>query len=161
VSSVQFFLDGKALGAPVKSPPYAISWDTTTAGAGSHVLTASATDPSGNVGQSAQVSVKVENPLTELPCFVIDVNSTGQGHNTVTAPACTTAEAGEQLVAFVSSDGPKGAGKQASTVSGAGLTWSLVARATSRSGDAEIWAAKASTQLVGASVTATQKVTGY
>jgi hypothetical protein len=161
VSAVQFYLDGKALGGPVKSAPYAINWDTTTAAAGSHVLTATATDPSGNVGQSAPVSVQVENPLTEPPCFVMDVNSTAEGHNTVTTPSFTNAEAGEQLVAFVSSDGPKGAAKQASTVTGAGLTWSLVARANSRSGDAEIWAAKAPTQLVGQTVTATQKVLGY
>ena len=56
-------------------------------------------------------------------------------------PSFSTAEAGEQLLAFVSSDGPSGAGKQSATVSGAGLVWTLVKRANSRSGDAEIWTA--------------------
>jgi hypothetical protein len=31
VGSAQFYLDGKVLGAPGTKPPYAVSWDTTTA----------------------------------------------------------------------------------------------------------------------------------
>jgi hypothetical protein len=161
VASVQFYLDGKPLGAPVTSPPYAVSWETTSATNGAHTLTASATDTSGNVGNATPVRVTVENPAEEGPCFVMDVNVTVDGHGTLTTPAFTTAEAGEQLLAFVASDGPNGAGKQSATVSGAGLKWTLVKRANSRPGDAEIWWATATKQLSNVTVTSKQSAAGY
>ncbi len=161
ISSVQFYLDGTPLGSPVTSAPYAITWNTTFAGNGSNTLIAQATDVSGNVGTSAPVTVTVENPAHIGPCFVIDANVTANGHGTTTTPSFTTAEAGEQLFAFVGSDGPAGAGKQSATVSGAGLTWKLVQRANSRSGDSEIWWATAPTTLVNATVTSTPSVAGY
>src|SRR5436853_6549445 len=61
---------------------------------------------------------------------------------TVTTPTFHTAAAGETLVAFVASDGPGGTTKQTVTVSGAGLTWTLVKRNNTRPGDAEVWTAK-------------------
>ena len=161
IRSVQFYLDGKALGAPATSAPYAISWDTTTATNGKHTLTATATDTSGNVGNAAPIEVTVQNPPEEGPCFVIDANVTSNGHGTTTTQAFTTAEGGEQLFAFVASDGPAGAGAQSATVSGAGLTWKLVRRANTHSGDAEIWTATAPAALVNTTVTSTPAVGGY
>jgi len=160
VREVQFFLDGKALGAPVTSPPYAITWDTTTATNAGHMLTATATDTSGNVGTSAPIGVTVQNPSEAGPCFVMDVNTTVTGNSTVTTSPFTTAEPGEEVLALVSSDGPTSR-KQSVTISGAGLEWKLVARANSRSGDAEIWAARALTPLAGATVTSTPSVGGF
>jgi len=61
VTSVQFRLDGVALGAPVTTPPYSITWDTTTATNGSHTLTAQAFDLASNVGSSVPVTVTVSN----------------------------------------------------------------------------------------------------
>jgi len=61
----------------------------------------------------------------------------------------------------VGSDGPAGANKQSVTVSSPGLTWKLVARANSRSGDAEIWTATALSPLVNETVTSTLAVGGY
>ena len=90
----------------------------------------------------------------------MDANVTVNGHGAVTAPSFSTAEAGEQLLAFVSSDGPS-AGKQSATVSGAGLVWTLVKRASSRSGDAEIWSATAAGALTKATVTSTPAASGY
>jgi hypothetical protein len=161
IKSVQFYLDGKALGAPVTAAPYAISWDTTTATNGAHKLTATATDTSGNAGTSTPVEVTVKNPAYEGPCFVIDANVTVNGHGTTTTQSFTTAEGGEQLFAFVGSDGPAGAGKQSVTVSGAGLSWKLVARANTRSGDAEIWTARSLTPLLNETVTSTPALGGY
>jgi Bacterial Ig domain/Lysyl oxidase len=147
VASVQFFLDGKALGAPVTQPPYAISWDTTAASEGSHTLIATATDTSGNVGDSAPVSVTVQNPVVEETCFTADVTTSVEGGSKVKTQSFTTAEAGEQLFAFVSADGPATAGAQSAKVSGAGLAWRLLKRANSQSGDAEIWTAEATSVL--------------
>jgi beta-lactam-binding protein with PASTA domain len=76
----------------------------------------------------------------------------------VTAPF-TTAGPDEVLVAFVSSDGPNTTVRQSATVSGAGLSWTLVRRANAQFGTAEIWTATATSQLVNATVTATQTVT--
>ena len=161
VSSVQFYLDGKALGAPVTKSPYAISWDTTEATNASHTLTATATNTSNMTGSSAPVSVTVQNPPEEEACFVMDVTVNVTGKGAVTTQTFTTAEAGEQLYAFVSSNGPAGAGKQSATVTGAGLTWTLVKRANSQSGDAEIWTAEAQNQLSDVTVTSTPAVAGY
>src|SRR5688572_6920192 len=47
VSSVQFKLDGHAIGAPDTSAPYSIAWDTRTASNGLHNLTAWARDALG------------------------------------------------------------------------------------------------------------------
>jgi hypothetical protein len=161
IGSVQFYLDGKPLGAPVTKAPYAISWDTTEASNAAHSLTATATNTSNMTGTSSPVSVTVQNPPEEETCFVMDVTVNATGRGAVTTQTFTTAEAGEQLYAFVSSDGPAGAAKQSATVSGAGLTWTLVKRANSQSGDAEIWTAEAKTELSDVTVTSTPAVGGY
>ena len=67
VASVQFQLDGMNLGALLTSPPYTISWNTTTATNASHTLTAIATDTSGNAATSAAVTVTVSNASTGPP----------------------------------------------------------------------------------------------
>jgi len=59
IAGVQFFVDGQVLGAEVTTPPYATTWNTSTAAAGSHVLTAQARDVSNNTALSAPVSVTV------------------------------------------------------------------------------------------------------
>jgi hypothetical protein len=161
ISSVQFLLDGKPLGAPVTKPPYALSWDTTTTSNGSHTLTATAINTSGKAGGSAPVSVTVQNPPETSPCFVVDANVNVIGHGAATTQSFTTAEAGELLLAFVASDGPSGPARQSASVSGAGLTWTLVKRANAQSGDAEIWWAKAPTALSNVTVTSTPAVSGF
>lgn len=72
----------------------------------------------------------------------------------------TTPTAGDLLVAFVSSDGPATA--QTATVSGGGLTWTLVQRANPKgTGTAEIWTARATGTLTNVGITSTPKTTGY
>lgn len=161
VASVQFFLDGKALESPVTTAPYAITWDTTIATSGSHVLTAQATDTSGKVGSSTSVSVTVQNPAPPMTCFVMQAQVNVHGKNTVTTASFHTAMAGEVLVAFVSADGPSAASSQTATVSGAGLTWTLVKRSNGQAGDAEVWEAPAPSVLTSATVTSTPAKTGY
>ena len=63
------------------------------------------------------------------------------GSGAQTTPAFTTAKSGDLLLAFVSSDGQRTG--QTSTVTGAGLTWTLVKRANTRPGVSEIWKAQA------------------
>ncbi|HEX8157410.1 MAG TPA: Ig-like domain-containing protein [Solirubrobacteraceae bacterium] len=61
VSAVQFRLDGRDVGAPDTSAPYSTTWNTTTASAGSHSLTAVAGDAAGNTAESSSVAVTVDN----------------------------------------------------------------------------------------------------
>jgi len=61
VAGVQFRLDGVNLGAEVTTTPYTVTWNTTTAPDGAHVLTAVARDAAGNKTTSAGVTVTVAN----------------------------------------------------------------------------------------------------
>lgn len=78
----------------------------------------------------------------------------------VTAAGITTTAPNTTLVAFVGTDGPSTPSSQTTTVTGGGLTWTLVKRANTQYGASEVWAANAADVLSNASVTATQTVKG-
>src|SRR5271155_548481 len=61
VANVQFLLDGANLGSADAASPYSVSWDTTTASNGSHTLSATAIDTSGNSTTATAVTVTVSN----------------------------------------------------------------------------------------------------
>jgi len=65
VVGVTFALDGVTLGSEDKSAPYSVSWNTTTTGNGTHVLTAKARDAAGN-SSTATATVTVENPPPQV-----------------------------------------------------------------------------------------------
>jgi hypothetical protein len=155
VASVQFLLDGAALGAPITQAPYTLSWDSTAVANGSHTLSARATDTAGNSATASAVTVTVANTAPTAPVVDTTVANDGKGPLSVSV---STAAAGELLVALVGSDG---VGGQTVTVSGAGLSWTLVKRTNTQGGDAEIWSARATTQLTNATVTATQSSSGF
>ena len=104
VADVQFQLDGTNLGADLTSAPYTISWDTTTAANGSHILTAIARDTSGNSATSVPNMVTVNNTASGPPTQgligywnfdeasgTIAHDTSGSGCNgTITAPTWTT-----------------------------------------------------------------------
>jgi hypothetical protein len=66
VVGVQFQLDGTPLGAEDTVGLYSVAWDTTTASAGTHTLTAVARDAAGNRTTSAAVLVTVSNVSTPI-----------------------------------------------------------------------------------------------
>jgi chitodextrinase len=81
---------------------------------------------------------------------------------TISSPTFSTSSPGELLLAFITSDGPSGAGSQSfSKVTGGGVTWRLRRRANAQAGTAEVWAANAQTVLTNASVTATRASGSY
>jgi hypothetical protein len=137
----------------VTAVPYVVSWNTTRSAGGRHTLSAVATDLDGTAGSSVPESVVVNNPAPPMTCFVLQAHVSAEGEGTVATPRFHTAAAGETLVAFVSSQGPVTDG-QSATVTGAGLSWRLVKRASSAAGAVEIWAANAPHVLVGAAVRA-------
>ncbi|HAZ07856.1 MAG TPA: hypothetical protein DCZ01_04870 [Elusimicrobia bacterium] len=95
IASVQFKLDGANLGAADASAPYTTSWNTTSAAAGAHVLTAMARDGAGNTSTSTAVSVTVDN----APPIVSAVAATGISNNAATI-GWTTNELGDTQVQY-------------------------------------------------------------
>jgi hypothetical protein len=77
------------------------------------------------------------------------------GAGTRTTPPFSTSAAQETLIAFAASDGPLSGG-QVLTVTGAGLTWTLVKRVNDEAGTAEIWQASTTVRLSNLTVQATQ-----
>lgn len=76
---------------------------------------------------------------------MMDGIASAQHYDKATAKLSTKGS-GDLIVAFVGADSPFSGG-QTSTVSGGGLTWTLVGRETKALGDAEIWVAKAAGTL--------------
>lgn len=62
VTAVRFFAGAAQIGTDA-SPPYSVSWDTTTVPDGTVTLRAEAEDEAGNVGTSATVDVTVMNAM--------------------------------------------------------------------------------------------------
>jgi len=73
---------------------------------------------------------------------------------TVITSAFSTSSGSQLLLAFIAAD-DEAPGNQATSVSGAGLTWELVVRTNVQRGMAEIWRAFAPTPLTNVAVTAT------
>jgi len=61
VEQVEFLVDGLVI-ATDATAPYSTSWNSSQSTVGLHVLTARATDPSGNTGTSTTISVTVTTP---------------------------------------------------------------------------------------------------
>jgi len=61
ITGVQFLLDGGNLGAQVTSPPYSLTWNTTTTTAGTHTLSATVFDSAGLSASAAPITVTVDN----------------------------------------------------------------------------------------------------
>ena len=88
VAGVEFLLDGSSLGAEDLTAPYSLSWNTTTATSGNHILTARARDAAGNIATSTGVTVNVSND-SQAPSVTVNapVSSPVSGNINVTATA--------------------------------------------------------------------------
>ena len=72
MAGVQFLLDGQPLGAEDTTAPYGITWDTTTASNGLHVVSARARDAAGNTGTSSSSrTVTVSNSPPPAPAGLV------------------------------------------------------------------------------------------
>src|SRR5438132_9592304 len=77
VVGVQFKLDGVNIGAERMAAPYSISWTTSAAADGTHMLTAVARDAAGNTATSAPVGVSVTNAAPTPDTTAPSVSITG------------------------------------------------------------------------------------
>jgi hypothetical protein len=152
ISNVSFYVDLAPVGTPVSAAPYMISWDTSTVKDGQHSITAAATDSLGNTNNSVPVTVMVDNSHPALPIGK-EVSLFVDGTNTLATQVFSTTTPSDLLVAFVAYDGPSGS-PQTATVSGAGLSWTLLERSNTQAGTAEIWSARADGTLSSVTVMA-------
>jgi beta-lactam-binding protein with PASTA domain len=163
ITTLQFLLDGFPVGPPQTAAPYSFVWDSTATPNGTHYLSAQATAGTTFISTSPAVVINVANiappgpPPPGAPTVdrVVSVDAAGPA----TTPLFSTAGPDELLLAFVSGGGPAGA--QTATVSGADLTWTLIARANSQAGTAEIWQARAPTQLTNVTVSSVLATAGF
>lgn len=95
------------------------------------------------------------NGTTQVAVDAVKFKDAASASNTISSPALSTTAGNELLLAFVSTDYLGGANTAVTAVSGAGLTWTLVARANAQSGTSEIWRAFALSALASQTVTAT------
>ncbi len=100
VRGVQFKLDGANLGAEDTSSPYSVSWNTTTAGNGSHTLTAVARDLLGVQYTSNPVTVTVANTAPPPPADTtpptVRITSPSDGQ-TISGTVMLTASASDNV----------------------------------------------------------------
>ncbi len=95
VSKVEFYRNGVLLTA-TNVAPYSYSWSTTTVANGGYTLTAKAYDNTGNVGQSANVLVTVNNPVADTTAPT--VNLTAPANNaTISGTVSVSADASDNV----------------------------------------------------------------
>ena len=87
VVGVQFLLDDGALGTEDTTEPYAISWDSTTAGSDPHTFSARARDAAGNLTTSAIVTITIDNTAPTVSMTTPANGATVSGTVTVSATA--------------------------------------------------------------------------
>ena len=159
VAQVQLLLDGQPLGSPLTDPPYTRVWDSRAVATGPHRLTARATDRRGNsTTASIDVTVAAVPPPRRIS---IDTSVVARGADRLATPRFSTRYRREVVLALVSYDGPDGADQQGAAVTGAGLAWQLVKRASSQSGSSEVWAARTSTRIRARRVFASPRAGGF
>ena len=89
----------------------------------------------------------------QIAADVVKSQDGSSASTTITSPVFSTVAGNEQLLAFISTDYLKGSNTTVKSVSGGGLTWSLVKRANAQSGSSEIWGAFSTAPLTGVTVT--------
>jgi hypothetical protein len=87
VVGVQFRVDGANVGAEDTTAPYSVPWNTSSAAAGAHTVSAVARDAAGNVTTSAAVAVAVDNVAPTIMMTAPAAGSTVAGTIAVSANA--------------------------------------------------------------------------
>jgi hypothetical protein len=97
IASVQFRVNGAALGSPVTAAPYTVEWNTAALASGSYTLTATAADNAG-LTSTATITVTVDNAVSTAP--VITGVSAGAVTSTSASISWTTDRPSDSQVAY-------------------------------------------------------------
>ena len=111
-----------------------------------------------NISSASVTGVNFAAQSSASAALIVDAQTWGDSStasSTISTPAFTTSAGNELVLALVATDGSSGSAIQVNSISGAGLTWSLVKRTNTQPGTAEIWRAFASSPLTNSVVTAT------
>ena len=111
-----------------------------------------------NVGSASVTGVNFSAQSSASAALIVDAQTWGDSStasSTISTPAFTTSAGNELVLALIATDGSSGSAIQVNSISGAGLTWSLVKRTNTQPGTAEIWRAFAASPLTNSVVTAT------
>ena len=132
---------------------------TTTPSKAGLVFTPSSRQVTVNGANIAGINFTAQASTTNSGGTIVIDARTSLNQNTpstvVSSPGLTTNYHNELLLAFISTDSTTSPNTTVQSVSGGGLTWSLVARTNAQMGTSEIWRAFAPKVLNGASVSAT------
>ncbi|MDO8537968.1 MAG: Ig-like domain-containing protein [archaeon] len=90
IAGVQFKLDGANIGSEDTILPFEISWDSTTATNGSHIITAVARDIAGNTGTSSAITITVDN---SPPVIAIELPTSAPNYETAITPIAVSGTA--------------------------------------------------------------------
>ena len=126
VTSVQFFVDGVALGAADTAAPYEASWSTTALANGAHTLTAVTRDAAGNEATATAVTVTVANDTTAPTVAVTSPAASATVSGTVAIAATAGDDFGVTSVQFFVDGAALGS---ADTTAPYEATWSTTALA--------------------------------
>ena len=158
VTGYRVFRNGGQVGTP-SSPSFA---DIGLTPATPYTYTVKALDAAGNESEASAPLTVTTLSAASLSLDKTVTTRQSSAASTISSPALTTAKAGELLLAFIGSDGPNAASSQSiSSVTGAGLTWTLRRRANGQAGTAEIWQAVAPTTVTSKTITATRASGSY
>jgi hypothetical protein len=131
---------------------WSYSWTPMTAG--SDTVLSRAVDDSANLEIPAP-GVDVTVPSPPISTDVAVSKDGASASTTIQSPSFSTTVNNELLLAFVTADYLTGANTTVTSVTGGGLTWTMVVRSNGQSGDSEIWRAFATSPISAATVTAT------
>jgi hypothetical protein len=96
IKSVQFLVDGTAVGMAVTTSPYTVNWDSTKATNGSHSITATATDNMNDSTTSTAVMVTVSGGISAMAAAQIfpTPSSKASGEARISVDSATGAVSG-------------------------------------------------------------------
>lgn len=110
------------------------------------------------------VVVLLPSAASAAPALSIDrqvVAHQATASTTISSPGLTTTQAGDVILAFISSDGSRTTRQTFASVTGGGLSWTLRTRSNAQRGTSEIWQAVAPTTVANMVVTATRSNGSY
>jgi parallel beta-helix repeat protein len=150
------FLDGTTTLGTSTLAGSSAQLSTSSLAVGSHSITARYSGDSNFAGSTSSALTQTVNPVVSAG-LAIDVQTSkdqGTAKSSVATAAFSTTAANELLLAFVATDYSSGSNTTVTSVTGGGLTWTLVLRSNQQSGTSEIWRAFAPSTLSNVTVTA-------